>query len=87
MPARMPRRLLMLLCLVAVTAFAAACGEADVEQGVEEPAREGLAVDMGGIDYNVFITRQLKTMSLALQKIFQTIQFISFCKITWFISR
>jgi hypothetical protein len=37
----------------------AACG-ADHEQiGVEEPAREGLSVDIGGLDYNVFITRQL----------------------------
>ena len=43
MPARMPRRLVMLLCLPALAAGAAACGEADVEQGVEEPAREGLA--------------------------------------------
>jgi len=34
----------------------AACGE---EQGVHEPAREGLAIDIGGINYNVFITRQL----------------------------
>jgi len=34
----------------------AACGK---EQGVEEPAREGLAIDIGGINYNVFITRQL----------------------------
>ena len=33
-----------------------ACGE---EQGVEEPAREGLAIDIGGINYNVFITREL----------------------------
>ena len=59
MPARMPRRLVMLLCLAVLAAVAGACGEADVEQGVEEPAREGLAIDMGGIDYNVFITRQL----------------------------
>jgi len=29
------------------------------EQGVVEPAREGLAVDLGGVDYNVFITREL----------------------------
>ena len=35
----------------------AACGVE--EQGVEEPAREGLAIDVGGINYNVFITRQL----------------------------
>jgi hypothetical protein len=34
----------------------AACGD---EQGVDEPAREGLAIDIGGINYNVFITRQL----------------------------
>ena len=29
------------------------------EPGVEEPAREGLAIHVGGIDYNVFITREL----------------------------
>jgi len=34
-----------------------ACG--DEEQGVDEPAREGLALELDGIDYNVFITRQL----------------------------
>jgi hypothetical protein len=59
MPARMPRLPVMLLCLAALAAGAAACGEADVEQGVEEPAREGIAVPLGGVDYNVFITRQL----------------------------
>ena len=26
---------------------------------MDEPAREGLAIEMGGVDYNVFITRQL----------------------------
>lgn len=59
MPARMPRRLVMLLCLAVLAAAAGACGEADVEQGVEEPAREGLALPLGGVEYNVFITRQL----------------------------
>ena len=59
MPARMPRLPVMLLCLAALAAGAAACGEADVEQGVEEPAREGIAVPLEGVDYNVFITRQL----------------------------
>jgi hypothetical protein len=59
MPARMPRRLLVLLCLAALGAGVAACGEADVEQGVEEPAREGLALELDGIEYNVFITREL----------------------------
>ena len=61
MPARMPRRLLMLLCLAVLASGAAACGEADVEQGVEEPAREGLALELEGVEYNVFITRQLNT--------------------------
>ena len=32
------------------------CGD---EPGVDEPAREGLAIDIGGINYNVFITREL----------------------------
>ena len=59
MPARMPRRLLVVLCLAALAAGVAACGEADVEQGVEEPAREGLALELQGIEYNVFITREL----------------------------
>lgn len=36
-----------------------ACGADHEKLGVEEPAREGLAVDIGGIDYNVFLTRQL----------------------------
>ncbi|HEY7454043.1 MAG TPA: hypothetical protein VH683_05720 [Thermoleophilaceae bacterium] len=57
----MPRRLLMLLCLLALAAGAAACGEADEEQGVDEAAREGLALELDGVDYNVFITRQLNT--------------------------
>ena len=34
-----------------------ACG--DTEPGVDEPAREGLALDLDGVRYNVFITRQL----------------------------
>jgi hypothetical protein len=36
-----------------------ACGNADEEQGVDEPAREGLALPLDGVDYNVFITREL----------------------------
>ena len=61
MPARMLRRLLMLLCLAALAGGLTACGNKDEEQGVDEPAREGLAIEMGGVDYNVFITRQLNT--------------------------
>jgi hypothetical protein len=36
-----------------------ACGADHEDIGVEEPAREGLALDIGGLDYNVFLTRQL----------------------------
>jgi hypothetical protein len=50
------RALTLLACLVALAATVAACGK---EQGVEEPAREGLALPLDGVDYNVFITRQL----------------------------
>jgi len=54
-----PRRLTLLISLlVAVAALGlAACG--DEEPGVDEPAREGLALELDGVDYNVFITRQL----------------------------
>jgi hypothetical protein len=53
------RRLALMACLLALAAGAAACG--DEEPGFDEPAREGLAIDLDGIDYNVFITRQLNT--------------------------
>ncbi len=46
-------------CALALTCGLAfsACG--DEEPGVDEPAREGLAIDVGGVDYNVFLTREL----------------------------
>jgi hypothetical protein len=44
---------------LALAAGLAACGADHDEIGVEEPAREGLAVNIGGLDYNVFITREL----------------------------
>lgn len=53
----LPARLALIGCLVALSAGLAACG--DEEPGVDEPAREGLALELGGVDYNVFITRQL----------------------------
>ena len=51
------RRLALISCVVALAAGAAACG--DEEPGVDEPAREGLALPLDGVDYNVFLTRQL----------------------------
>ena len=38
----------------------AGCGN-DEEQGVDEPAREGLALELDDVTYTVFITRQLNT--------------------------
>jgi hypothetical protein len=52
------RRLALGACVLGLAGGFAACGN-DEEQGVDEPAREGLALEMDGIDYNVFITRQL----------------------------
>jgi hypothetical protein len=47
------------VCAIAFTSIAglSACQEHD--PGVDEPAREGLAIDVAGIDYNVFLTREL----------------------------
>jgi hypothetical protein len=59
MPALMSRRLLTLLCLAALGTGLAACGNKDTKQGVDEAGREGLALGLEGIDYNVFITREL----------------------------
>jgi hypothetical protein len=57
--ARSMPRLPIFACLLALGAplGLAACGEE--HPGIDEPAREGLAVELDGIDYNVFITRQL----------------------------
>jgi hypothetical protein len=59
MPRSMLRRLPIAACFIALAAPLAlgACG--DDEQGIDEPAREGLAIELGGVDYTVFITREL----------------------------
>jgi hypothetical protein len=59
MPGRMTRRVITLLCLAILATGVTACGEKDKKQGVDEAAREGLALPLDGIDYNVFISRQL----------------------------
>jgi hypothetical protein len=58
MQSRLARTAAAALAALALTALSA-CGNADHEPGVEEPAREGLAIPVDGVDYNVFITRQL----------------------------
>jgi hypothetical protein len=57
----MAARHLILVAAALCALVLAACGEKeDIDElGREEPAREGLAIEMGGLTYNVFITRQL----------------------------
>lgn len=58
---RSPRPLLTLsVALLALAAVLSACGVHE-EPGLEEPAREGLSIDVEGIEYNVFLTRELNT--------------------------
>jgi hypothetical protein len=51
------RRVTLAGFLAALALAVGACG--DEEPGVDEPAREGLALELEGVEYNVFITRQL----------------------------
>jgi hypothetical protein len=51
-----PRRFIPILIAFASLAFVAGCGEKGEELN---PTREGIAAPLGGLDYNVFITRQL----------------------------
>jgi hypothetical protein len=54
------RRSLLAACLAALALGAAACGNKDHEPGTGgEPAREGLSVQLDGVEYNIGITRQL----------------------------
>lgn len=55
LPAAM--RVLAALTALALVPVLSACG--DEEPGVTEPAREGLAIPVDGVQYNVFITRQI----------------------------
>jgi hypothetical protein len=51
-----PGRLSTVLITCAAAAVLAGCGTKGEDH---EPAREGIAAPLGGLDYNVFITRQL----------------------------
>ena len=46
-------------CALALALIAVLAACAKKEPGVEEPAREGLAIDVAGVAYNVFLTREL----------------------------
>jgi hypothetical protein len=61
MPRSMLRRLPIAACVVALATPLAlgGCGSDSDKQGIDEPAREGLAIELGGVDYTVFITREL----------------------------
>lgn len=50
-------RVALLAVLAAGAALLAGCG--DEFESIGEVRREGLRIDVGGLDYNVFITRQL----------------------------
>lgn len=51
-----PRLIRLLVACALVAAVAAGCGEKGEDMN---PVREGIATDLNGLDYNVFITRQL----------------------------
>ena len=59
MPRAMPRPLPILACALVLAALPGLTACNDEKQGVDAPAREGLAIEMGGVTYNVFITREL----------------------------
>jgi hypothetical protein len=56
-PMPLPTKTIAAACALLLAGGLAGCG--DEEPGVDEPAREGLALELSGVDYNVFITRQL----------------------------
>jgi hypothetical protein len=58
-------------CALAVAALLAACGHPSEDAGIEEPAREGLAIPIGGAYYNVFQTRQLNIATVPDEAYYQ----------------
>ena len=46
-------------CAIALLLGGAVAGCGDHEPGVDEPAREGLTIDVGGVEYTIFLTREL----------------------------
>jgi len=58
MPAA-PRITLAASVLAAATVALGGCGASAEEKAKAEPVREGLAIPIGGIEYNVFLTREL----------------------------
>ena len=54
---RLPRKTIVPACALALAAALMGCGSHG--QGTKEPAREGLSLGLAGVDYNVFITREL----------------------------
>jgi hypothetical protein len=52
-------RLSLAACVLALAAPTGLVACNDEKQGVDEPAREGLSLPLDGVDYNVFITREL----------------------------
>ena len=45
-------------CVALATLALAACGQ-EKEPGAKSPAREGLSIPLAGVDYDIFITREL----------------------------
>lgn len=57
---RVPRMAAACAAALALAGGLSACGFEKPELGTEEePGREGLALELGGVDYNLFITREL----------------------------
>ncbi len=57
---RVPRMVAACAAALALAAGMSACGFDKPELGTEEePGREGLALELDGVDYNIFITREL----------------------------